>query len=222
MGRLGWLKKIKFYSFNNYFPQRFVETPFCGRIIDCQAVCGGEQDRTFQVLWDLCSHGPVCQRKKQRDWGGQRSFSYKGQGGTLFYTAPHSLWGEKLTKESVNKFLKSCWPGRSALQCDAGWETSSYQIILKHTRKCPKWRGYCDETLKLSHSRSLAVKHIFLPITISNTGQEVQLPSHSYSTNFCYMLTQFLTEDRGDGDRKNFQCLWKLVLLDLIWVIKEG
>lgn len=141
---------------------------------------------------------------------------------TVLYSSTLSVGEKKLTKESVNKFLKSCWPGRSALQCDAGWETSSYQIILKHTRKCPKWRGYCDETLKLRHSRSLAVKHIFLPITISNTGQEVQLPSHSYSTNFCYMLTQFLTEDRGDGDRKNFQCLWKLVLLDLIWVIKEG
>lgn len=72
-------------------------------------------------------------------------------------------------------------------------------------------------TLKLSHSSTLAFKRIvFLPITISNTGQRVQLPSLSYSTNFCYMFTQFLTEDRGSGDRKNFQCPWKFVLLDLL------
>lgn len=43
MGELEWLKKIKFYSFNKYFPQRLIETPFCGRIIDHQDVCGDEQ-----------------------------------------------------------------------------------------------------------------------------------------------------------------------------------
>lgn len=122
----------------------------------------------------------------------------------------HTLSGEKFTKESVNKFLKSFWLARrSALQCDAGWETSSYQTILKHTRKCPK----CEQdtvmrlnrllTLKLSHSMNLAFKHIiFLPINISNMEQGVQLPSLFYSTNFCCIFAQFLTEDSHGREKE--------------------